>query len=104
MSDNSDYRPIPGLTPLKLPTKQEIDAAAQASEPSPAADEIAAEPMPAPAASKPAIAKLPAPPKFVSPMPKIEESDSEVPAFLPVVAGIAAVVTLAFTVLIYLKR
>jgi len=79
MSDNSDYRPAPDLPPLKLPTKQEI-------------------------AAEPAIAKLPAAPKFVSPMPKIEESDSEVPAFLPVVAGIAAVATLAFTVLIYLKR
>jgi hypothetical protein len=37
-------------------------------------------------------------------MPKIEETDDEVPAFLPVIAGIAAVVTLAFAVLIYLKR
>ncbi|HTJ77586.1 MAG TPA: hypothetical protein VL357_01190 [Rariglobus sp.] len=101
MSDNSDYRPIPGQTPLKLPPKPEPVAPVQADS-SPPDEEIISSPS-KPAIS-PSVVKLPSAPKFVSPMPKIEESDSDIPAFLPVVAGIAAVVTLAFSVLIYLKR
>jgi len=128
--DNSDYRPIPGQTPLTLPPKPEsapsapipttlpveptpVEPVADAPAPAPvpvavapvAAAPIAAKPIAAkPVATAPAIAKLPVNPKFVSPMPKIEESNNEIPSFLPVVAGIAAAVTIAFSVLIYLKR
>ncbi len=124
--DNSDYRPIPGQTPLTLPPKPEsapvepipttlpaeptpVAPVADAPAPVPvapvAAAPIAAKPIAAkPIASAPAIAKLPVNPKFVSPMPKIAESNDDIPSFLPVVAGIAAAVTIAFSVLIYLKR
>ena len=126
--DNSDYRPIPGQTPLTLPPKPEsapsapipttlpveptpVEPVADAPAPVPvavapvAASPIAAKPIAAkPVATAPAIAKLPVNPKFVSPMPKIEESNNDIPSFLPVVAGIAAAVTIAFSVLIYLKR
>jgi hypothetical protein len=37
-------------------------------------------------------------------MPNIKETDNDIPSFMPVVAGIAAAVTIAFSVLIYLKR
>ena len=59
---------------------------------------------PAPSAPGAAAAKLPSAPRFVSPMPKIQEVNEEIPFFLPILAGIAAIVTLAFTVLLYLKR
>ncbi|MBW8782831.1 MAG: hypothetical protein JF599_13220 [Verrucomicrobia bacterium] len=75
--------------------------------PSPAPEDAGAPQASTPPPPRPPVApagKLPASPRFVSPMPKIEDSDDEVPAFLPVVAGIAALVTLAFAILIYLKR
>ncbi len=98
--DNSDYRPIPGQTPLKLPPKVETITPEEPEAPEPVSAPAAFTPAPAPVI----VNKLPPAPKFVSPMPKIEESSDEIPAFLPVIAGIATVVTLAFAVLIYLKR
>ncbi len=59
---------------------------------------------PAPIAPSAAAAKLPSAPRFVSPMPKIEKIDDNIPAIFPILAGAAVVVTLAFTVLLYLKR
>jgi hypothetical protein len=51
----------------------------------------------------PAPQKLPESPVFVSPMPVIEESDDSIPSFLPIVAGFAAAVSVAFAILIFLK-
>ncbi|MEZ0218055.1 MAG: hypothetical protein ACAH89_13045 [Rariglobus sp.] len=58
----------------------------------------------APAPAFQAAAKLPERPAFVSPMPTIENSDDSLPAFMPIVAGFAAAVAIAFAVLIYLKQ
>jgi hypothetical protein len=60
---------------------------------------------PAPVASGvPAVNKLPDAPKFVSPMPSIEEADDSIPVFLPIVAGFAAAASVAFAVLLFLKQ
>jgi hypothetical protein len=64
---------------------------------------VAAAPTPAPIASA-SVAKLPERPKFVSPMPVIEDSYDAVPVYLPVLAGIAAVASISFAVLLYLKN
>lgn len=58
----------------------------------------------APAPAFQSAAKLPERPAFVSPMPTIASSDDSLPAFLPIVAGFAAAVAIAFAVLIYLKQ
>jgi len=50
------------------------------------------------------MGKLPERPKFVSPMPVIEEADDAVPVYLTVLAGIAAVASISFAVLLYLKN
>lgn len=110
--ENSDYRPISGPTPLTLPPREKIGPATPTMLPSLPAQLPAASPASAPAplpvadrpASKPPIEKIVPNPKFVSPMPKIEETNSDIPSFLPVVAGIAAAVAITFSVLIYLKR
>ncbi len=108
--ENSDYRPIPGQIPLTLPPKQEPAPAAPTTLPSLPAQLPAASPAPTPAptatrpATNPPIAKIVPNQKFVSPMPKIEETNNDIPSFFPVVAGIAAAVTITFSVLIYLKR
>lgn len=57
-----------------------------------------------PVSAAPAPAKLPESPRFVSPMPAIEHADDSIPAFLPIIAGFAAAVAVAFAVLLYLKR
>ena len=108
--ENSDYRPISGPTPLTHPPKEKIGPAAPTTLPSLPAQVPAAGPASAPLpvaarpGSNPPIEKIVPNPKFVSPMPKIEETNSAIPSFLPVVAGIAAAVTITFSVLIYLKR
>ena len=58
----------------------------------------------APAPAFQAAAKLPERPAFVSPMPHIESSDDSIPVFLPIVAGFAAAVAIAFAVLLFLKN
>ncbi len=90
--DNSEYRPVPGQTPLTLP-KQKNDSEMSGTLPE----------LP-PQVPNPPVVKIVPNTKFVSPMPKIEETNSDIPSFLPVVVGIAAAVTIAFSVLIYLKR
>lgn len=42
--------------------------------------------------------------RFVSPMPKLDESAGEIPSYLLILAGVAATVTLAFSILLYLKH
>jgi hypothetical protein len=119
----SPYTPVPGHSPLKLPTTPAVGLrppvsaapAAAAAPLVPPAPLVAPAPAPAPtlrppvAASAPApayqaAAKLPERPAFVSPMPTIESSDDSIPAFLPIVAGFAAAVAIAFAVLLYLKQ
>ena len=81
--------PVPGAAPAYTPT------AAPAYKPTAA---------PAPVGSAPVANKLPDAPKFVSPMPNIEVADDAIPAFLPIVAGFAAAASVAFAVLLFLKR
>jgi hypothetical protein len=58
-----------------------------------------------PAPFVPTIApKLPEAPKFVSPMPTIEDAEETIPVFLPIVAGFACAASVAFAALLYLKR
>ena len=122
----SPYTPVPGQSPLKLPTTPAVGLrppvaaapAAPAAVPAPSAPlraPVAAAPAPsaplrapvaasAPAPAFQAAAKLPERPAFVSPMPTIESADDSIPAFLPIVAGFAAAVAIAFAVLLYLKQ
>ncbi|MET0263411.1 MAG: hypothetical protein ABW223_10970, partial [Rariglobus sp.] len=86
------YAPVPGKTPLKLST------------PPPAGLRPAGAPAPVTASGSPIINKLPESPKFVSPMPAIEEADDSVPVALPIVAGFAAVAAIVVAVLLFLKQ
>lgn len=93
---NAPYRPVPGHTPLKLSTPTPPAGGLRPAGLTP--------PASAPLTPAPSV-KLPEPTRsFVSPMPVIEESDDSVPAFLPILAGIAAIATIVFAVLIFLKR
>ena len=95
----------PGAASLRPP----VPAAPGAVPPPPSAGlrppvpGAAAPAAPFPAAAT-AAAKLPDRPAFVSPMPVIEDSDSALPAWMPIVAGFAAAVAVAFAVLLFLKR
>ena len=88
------------------------DTPAPAPVPQPAPVAAAPTPLKMPAtlrpptsvAPSPSVAKFPESPKFVSPMPAIEHADDSIPAFLPIIAGFAAAVAIAFAVLLYLKR
>jgi len=93
MSDTPD-------TPAPAPVPQPAPVAAA---PSPLKPPSALRP-PTSVAPAPSVAKLPESPKFVSPMPSIEHADDSIPAFLPIIAGFAAAVAVAFAVLLYLKR
>ena len=42
--------------------------------------------------------------RFVSPMPKLKDDADAIPTSLTIVAGCAAVVSLTFSILIYLKH
>jgi hypothetical protein len=97
----ADAAPVPVLkAPVKLAPPSGGLRAPGLSAP---AVRVAAAPTPAPIASA-SVAKLPERPKFVSPMPVIEDSDDVVPVYLPVLAGIAAVASISFAVLLYLKN
>lgn len=86
------------------------DTPAPAPEPQPTPAAAAPSPLKMPATLRPPVSAAPAPvklpdsPKFVSPMPSIEHADDSIPAFLPIIAGFAAAVAIAFAVLLYLKR
>ncbi len=96
--------------PTSISASQPAAATLSAPAPAQAQTQTSATPFAAAAAAvvapRPPISavKLPDTRRFVSPMPSIEEADDEVPAFLPIIAGIAACVTIAFAVLLYLKN
>ncbi len=67
---------------------------------------LGAQPPPPPAGSTHAeSAKLPSPPRnFASPMPKLDEVEESTPAWQAAISGLAAVVSIACAVLLYLKN
>ena len=89
MSDTPD-------TPTPAPEPQPAPVAAPSPLKAPSSLRPPASPAP--------VAKISETFKFVLLMSSIEHADDSIPSFLPIVAGFAAAVAVAFAVLLYLKH